>query len=1317
MNKIYSLKYSASTGGLIAVSELAKKVSGKTPRQRKIHKKLALIATISMSSLLIMPDVQANQIYTSNIWSRDYFDLAQNKGPFKAGSENVSIDLKNGKQLLFPTSIPDFSPTDSMGANTSIGGAYSVTAAHNDIVHKAIGQQTWGATTYNFVTRMSNNSDFAVQRLNKFVVETTGLTDYVDSTLTAEQALQRYGIDTNQGRKIIGFRAGAGQLIINNKQTDINYRPETLSASMFVLTHWSQHAVDNAFTDFRNETTGGDSGSGYYLYDNENKKWVILGTHHGLAHGGAKQYSVYNAYDNNLVKKLKDYYTQKITLDGKTITINNNTYTDSGEKKQIESTGATGLKDILFSGGGNINLTSNLDLNYGGLIFNSGDKYTVNGENVTFKGAGIDIAKDTTVIWNTKYAKNDNLHKIGEGTLDVTKSQETNLKTGNGTVILNAENSFNNIYIAGGKATVKINHENAISGNNDTGGIFFTNNGGTLELNGYDKSFNRIAATDNAATIINTADKTSNVTINNNAPYIYHGQFKGNINLINENKADNAPLILDGDIDVSGHLTANNTNIIMQGHATEHALLRNGGQFCYIPNILCETDYVYYLSEADNQANVLYNSGYKNNNQRVSLSQPDWDSRTFKFGSLILNNSQFKTGRDSHVEGTILAKKSNIVLGDDTLYIDLYAGSNINNNGFGFQQNVQSGKSPVNIANTSSYKGSIELSDKSELTINNIFEGGIDAVDSKIEINSSHVTLNRTSYFVNSEFNINKNAEILSETSLFSTSPLNVSGEITFTGTPVAGTQSYTPTVNILYGGLKLNDGGKIIVRDQTSLSADITATEDHNVTLLFGNNESDINNLADSADKIFTSGLLSGFNTAYQGSINLAKGNASFNNTWWTVTDDSRLNKLNTKDSFTQFSNGNNGGFHKLEINELTTNNSAFVIRTDLKKSDQLIVKNKLDGKGNHLLVDFISQNGKKNGLNIPLIIAPKETSENVFNGATQTVGFSDVTPVIATNSDNGNTTWTLTGFEVKANPQSAKIAQDYLSTGYKAFLAEVNNLNKRMGDLRDINGEAGAWARIMSGTGSAGGGFSDNYTHVQVGADKKHELDGLDLFTGVTMTYTDSHAGSDAFSGETKSVGAGLYASAMFESGAYIDLIGKYVHHDNEYTATFAGLGTRDYSSHSWYAGAEVGYRYHVTDSAWIEPQAELVYGAISGKQFSWKDQGMNLTMKDKDFNPLIGRTGLDVGKSFSGKDWKVTARAGLGYQFDLFANGETVLRDASGKKRIKGEKDGRMLMNVGLNAEIRDNVRFGLEFEKSAFGKYNVDNAVNANFRYSF
>ncbi|EFH5123371.1 autotransporter outer membrane beta-barrel domain-containing protein, partial [Escherichia coli] len=372
-----------------------------------------------------------------------------------------------------------------------------------------------------------------------------------------------------------------------------------------------------------------------------------------------------------------------------------------------------------------------------------------------------------------------------------------------------------------------------------------------------------------------------------------------------------------------------------------------------------------------------------------------------------------------------------------------------------------------------------------------------------------------------------------------------------------------------------------------------------------------------------------------------------------------------------------------------------------------------------NTLIVAPSATSTGKSSSPVSLISAPAGTSPEFFSlkTVTRNIGFSLITPDVSTVSTEDATKWVLNGFHVQEDTKSVNSGRSFMRVAYKSYLTEVNNLNKRMGDLRDINGEAGAWARIMSGTGSASGGFSDNYTHVQVGVDKKHELDGLDLFTGFTVTHTDSSASADAFKGKTKSVGAGLYASAMFDSGAYIDLIGKYVHHDNEYTATFAGLGTRDYSTHSWYAGAEAGYRYHVTEDAWIEPQAELVYGTVSGKQFSWKDQGMSLSMKGKDFNPLIGRTGVDVGKSFSGKDWKVTTRTGLSYQFDLLANGETVLRDASGEKRIKGEKDSRMLMSVGLNAEIRDNVRFGLEFEKSAFGKYNVDNAVNANFRYSF
>lgn len=77
-----------------------------------------------------------------------------------------------------------------------------------------------------------------------------------------------------------------------------------------------------------------------------------------------------------------------------------------------------------------------------------------------------------------------------------------------------------------------------------------------------------------------------------------------------------------------------------------------------------------------------------------------------------------------------------------------------------------------------------------------------------------------------------------------------------------------------------------------------------------------------------------------------------------------------------------------------------------------------------------------------------------------------------------------------------------------YNNFITEVNNLNKRMGDLRDINGEAGTWVRLLNGSGSADS-FTDHYTLLQMGADRKHELGSMvSLFTGVMATYTDTNA-----------------------------------------------------------------------------------------------------------------------------------------------------------------------------------------------------------------
>lgn len=1295
MNKIYSLKYSAATGGLIAVSELAKRVSGKTNRK--------LVAT--MLSLAVAGTVNAANIDISNVWARDYLDLAQNKGIFQPGATDVTITLKNGDKFSFHNlSIPDFSGAAASGAATAIGGSYSVTVAHNKKNPQAAETQVYAQSSYKVVDRRNSN-DFEIQRLNKFVVETVGATPAETNPTTYSDALERYGIVTSDGsKKIIGFRAGSGGTSFINGESKIStnsaYSHDLLSASLFEVTQWDSYGMMIYKNDktFRNLEIFGDSGSGAYLYDNKLEKWVLVGTTHGIASVNGDQLTWITKYNDKLVSELKDTYSHKINLNGNNVTIKNTDITL--HQNNADTTGTqekiTKDKDIVFTNGGNVLFKDNLDFGSGGIIFDEGHEYNINGQGFTFKGAGIDIGKESIVNWNALYSSDDVLHKIGPGTLNVQKKQGANIKIGEGNIILNEEGTFNNIYLASGNGKVILNKDNSL-GNDQYAGIFFTKRGGTLDLNGHNQTFTRIAATDDGTTITNSdTTKEAVLAINNEDSYIYHGNINGNIklthNINSQDKKTNAKLILDGSVNTKNDVEVSNASLTMQGHATEHAIFRSTANHCSLV-FLCGTDWVTVLKETESSYNKKFNSDHKSNNQQTSFDQPDWKTGVFKFDTLHLNNADFSISRNANVEGNISANKSAITIGDKNAYIDNLAGKNITNNGFDFKQTISTN---LSIGETK-------------------FTGGITAHNSQIAIgDQAVVTLNGATFLNNTPISIDKGAKVIAQNSMFTTKGIDISGELTMMGIPEQNSKTVTPGLHYAADGFRLSGGNaNFIARNMASVTGNIYADDAATITL--GQPETETPTIS-SAYQAWAETLLYGFDTAYRGAITAPKATVSMNNAIWHLNSQSSINRLETKDSMVRFT-GDNGKFTTLTVDNLTIDDSAFVLRANLAQADQLVVNKSLSGKNNLLLVDFIEKNGNSNGLNIDLVSAPKGTAVDVFKATTRSIGFSDVTPVIEQKNDTDKATWTLIGYKSVANADAAKKATLLMSGGYKAFLAEVNNLNKRMGDLRDINGESGAWARIMSGTGSAGGGFSDNYTHVQVGADNKHELDGLDLFTGVTMTYTDSHAGSDAFSGETKSVGAGLYASAMFESGAYIDLIGKYVHHDNEYTATFAGLGTRDYSSHSWYAGAEVGYRYHVTDSAWIEPQAELVYGAVSGKQFSWKDQGMNLTMKDKDFNPLIGRTGVDVGKSFSGKDWKVTARAGLGYQFDLFANGETVLRDASGEKRIKGEKDGRMLMNVGLNAEIRDNLRFGLEFEKSAFGKYNVDNAINANFRYSF
>ncbi|HGY8217579.1 TPA: hypothetical protein ACNTCW_005284, partial [Escherichia coli] len=89
--------YSHITGGLVAVSELTRKVSVGTSRKKVILGIIlsSIYGSYGETAFAAMLDI-------NNIWTRDYLDLAQNRGEFRPGATNVQLMMKDGKIFHFP---------------------------------------------------------------------------------------------------------------------------------------------------------------------------------------------------------------------------------------------------------------------------------------------------------------------------------------------------------------------------------------------------------------------------------------------------------------------------------------------------------------------------------------------------------------------------------------------------------------------------------------------------------------------------------------------------------------------------------------------------------------------------------------------------------------------------------------------------------------------------------------------------------------------------------------------------------------------------------------------------------------------------------------------------------------------------------------------------------------------------------------------------------------------------------------------------------------------------------------------------------------
>ena len=293
--------------------------------------------------------------------------------------------------------------------------------------------------------------------------------------------------------------------------------------------------------------------------------------------------------------------------------------------------------------------------------------------------------------------------------------------------------------------------------------------------------------------------------------------------------------------------------------------------------------------------------------------------------------------------------------------------------------------------------------------------------------------------------------------------------------------------------------------------------------------------------------------------------------------------------------------------------------------------------------------------------------------------------------------------------NPTNRAIS-DMANISLMSWRAENNDMNKRLGELRDSKGEHGAWARMARGESKYGSqNVKNQYNYYQVGYDEKLSTNP-NWTVGVALTRTEGSSTFARGTGENKHTGLAVYGSYLNDNGSFIDLIAKYARMDNDYKTIGVGVGDASYESNGYSLSAEYGKRFTKDNGFWIEPQVELTYGTVGSVDYL-TSKGARVHQDSVD--SLVGRLGFSLGKDI--KQGNVYVRASYLYDFD----GETSATMV-GKGSQKYEQDlggGWWEVGVGTNINLSDATHLYFDVEKTYGGNVATPWQWNAGVRWSF
>lgn len=270
-------------------------------------------------------------------------------------------------------------------------------------------------------------------------------------------------------------------------------------------------------------------------------------------------------------------------------------------------------------------------------------------------------------------------------------------------------------------------------------------------------------------------------------------------------------------------------------------------------------------------------------------------------------------------------------------------------------------------------------------------------------------------------------------------------------------------------------------------------------------------------------------------------------------------------------------------------------------------------------------------------------------------------------------------------------------------ATLVQLNNMTKRLGEVRGFDAKVGAWVR------GYGGKYSSDDSHfyyysTQIGADNMLEAGyNARVLVGGLIGFDKINANT-----KTKSYSVGGYASYLHDNGSFLDVVLKYVNTSHE------KLNHSLKDQNSVLLSVEAGHRFGIYDF-YVEPSVELISGYVS----KYEDKiGKKTEFSINSYSPLLLKPQVFVG----GISDSFVYRVGVGAVLDTQNQKANVSIDdivsgINASSSTKLDKNSYGFASVGGSYKINDKFIVNLGLERSFGGKLTNDYEINTTIRYGF